>query len=55
MTKTKRKLKELEIMVSKLEKEISFLKDQINMLGIRSSDAPSFKDIVDEWTNGAKR
>ena len=55
MTKTKRILISLLERIEKTEKEISALKEQINMLGIRSGEVPSFNEIVDEWTNGAKK
>ena len=55
MTKNKKILKALFERMEKAECEISALKEQINMLGIRSHETPSFKEIVDEWTNGAKK
>ena len=55
MTKTKRILISLSERIEKAEKTLSELKEQINMLEVRSGEVPSFNEIVDEWTNGAKK
>ena len=55
MRKNKLLLQALKERIEQAEKEILNLQEQINLLGIRSNEIPSFKEIIDEWTNGAKK